>query len=428
MFCDQQFTPPTAASICKPRANVLHLAPEINRGWDPDPAFHPSLHFQRKRRTETGESMSGSYKCTVVSKHSETCSSFAAPQQPHQKSRWVSVLPWPSTAFGVVPDGTNIIGTETLGFSVLQDISVSGLSIKDLTPCERPSFPEPVDRSRGFRELQWLQKRVMEMKSTLLSSYCGKEVYLLIPTALQPLGQQTCIDLCQRGTKVQSSAGSPFQPRRFMTSAWSLPFLELTQQILCQLNILSKVPAVFIQSSHWFILVKYLFQFEASSLWVPISPLQSFRMKNPLDSWVNDTDKELWLACVTAERPGAENSEVKTFVCYIFVGTALAWTCCLCFPTAWSKYQPGYAEKNPQHFLIVAGTAAGKSGSFTSEGSAWAARPLGYFKWKTYLCCLPKGKNELTRLKTRALSWGPEGSSVRDWFPCTDISRYFSGF
>lgn len=155
------------------------------------------------------------------------------------------------------------------------------------------------------------------------------------------------------------------------------------------------MPAVFIQSSHWFILVKYLFQFEASSLWVPISPLQSFRMKNPLDSWVNDTDKELWLACVTAEGPGAENSEVKTFVCYIFVGTAPAWTHCLCFPMAWRKYQPGYAEKKPQHFLIVAGTAAGKSGSFTSEGSAWAARPLGYFKWKTYLCCLPKGKNEL---------------------------------
>lgn len=43
-----------------------------------------------------------------------------------------------------------------------------------------------------------------------------------------------------------------------MTSASNLPFLELTQQILCQLNILSEVPAVFIQPSRWFIRVKYV--------------------------------------------------------------------------------------------------------------------------------------------------------------------------
>lgn len=156
--------------------------------------------------------MSGSYKCTVVSKHGETCSSFAAPQQPHQKSRWVSVLPWPSTAFGVVPDGPNIIGTETLGFSVLQDISVSGLSIKDLTPCERPSFPEPVDRSRGFGELQWLQKRVMEMKYTLLSSYCGKEVYLLIPTALQPLDSKPASIFAREAPRCRAQQDPLFNP------------------------------------------------------------------------------------------------------------------------------------------------------------------------------------------------------------------------
>lgn len=117
------------------------------RSQDPDPPFHPSLRFQRKRRAETGKSLSGSYEGTMVSKHSESCSSFTALRQPHQKSHCVSSLPWPSTAFGAVPAGTNIVGPDTLGFAVLQDIRVSGLSSKDLAPHETPRFTQPADRT-----------------------------------------------------------------------------------------------------------------------------------------------------------------------------------------------------------------------------------------------------------------------------------------
>lgn len=124
----------------------------LGRDQEPRPREHRStlssiLAFQRKRRAETGESVSGSYEGTVVSKHSKSCSSFIALRQPHQKSHWVSSLPWPSTAFGAVPAGTNIVGSETLGFTVLQDIRVSGLSSKDLAPRETPTFTQPVDRT-----------------------------------------------------------------------------------------------------------------------------------------------------------------------------------------------------------------------------------------------------------------------------------------
>lgn len=177
----RQSVPPAAAGICNPGGNVLRLDPP-----DADPPFHPSLCFQSKKRAETGESVSGSYEGTVVSKHSKSCSSFTALQQPHQKSRWDSSLPWPSTAFGTVPAGTNTVGPETLGFTVLQDICVSGLSSKSLAPRETPRSTQPVDRTRCgcFGELQQMQKRAMEVKSTLLSS-C--DVYLPIPRALQPL-------------------------------------------------------------------------------------------------------------------------------------------------------------------------------------------------------------------------------------------------
>lgn len=109
-----------------------------------------------------------------------------------------------------------------LGFTVLQDIHISGLSGKDLAPRETPGshgrWTGP--SAKGFGELWRLQKRAMEMKSALLSSCDGKEFYLPVPTALQPLGQQTsCIGLSRPGTKVQSSAVFPFRPRRFMTSA-----------------------------------------------------------------------------------------------------------------------------------------------------------------------------------------------------------------
>lgn len=190
---------------------MLRLVPQINReeirSQDPDPPFHPFLRFQGEKRAETGESMPGSYEGSVVSKHGESCSSFVALSQPHQKSHWVSLLPWASAAFGAAPAGTNIVGSETLGFTVLQDIRVSGLSSKDMQrPGSRHQWTRPP--ARGFGELQRLQKRAMEMESTLLSSCDGKEVYLPIPTA--PGRQTPCIGLPQQGTKVQSSAVSPF--------------------------------------------------------------------------------------------------------------------------------------------------------------------------------------------------------------------------
>lgn len=62
-----------------------------------------------------------------------------------------------------------------------------------------------------------------------------------------------------------------------------------------------------------------------------------------------------------------QKTELKMFLCYIFVGAALAWTPCLCFPMVSTKSQAAYTENN---ITFVAGIAAGKSGSFTSEGSA----------------------------------------------------------
>lgn len=177
----RRFVPPAAAGICNPGGNVLQLDPP-----DADPPFHPSLCFQSKKRAETGESVSGSYEGTVVSKHSKSCNSFTALQQPHQKSHWDSLLPWPSTAFGAVPAGTHTLGPETPDFTVLQDICVSGLRSKGLAPRETPRSTQPVGRNRCrcFGELQQLQKRAEEMKSTFLSS-C--DVYLPIRRALQPL-------------------------------------------------------------------------------------------------------------------------------------------------------------------------------------------------------------------------------------------------
>lgn len=163
----------------------------------------------------------------------------------------VSSLPWSSAAAGALPAGTNLVGPKTLGF-VLQGFWGSGLrNVQELTGLS----------ARGFPELQKMEK-------------------IHIPQEKKPpcpWGQQTS---SQQGAELSSV---PFPAQEICDSSTKSPFLELTHQIFCQLHIPS-VPAVFIQSLHQFIFLKYLFPCEASSLQVPISPLLRFRIKPPLDS------------------------------------------------------------------------------------------------------------------------------------------------
>lgn len=182
-----------AASICEPGASVLQPA-RINtaagrmRSQDPDPPFHPSCAPEGKES-----------RVRVIRGHR----SFQTLQQPHQRLLG-SIAALALKALGTVPSGTNIVGPETLSFSLFQDICdsiraeqqrlSSALNTLVHMASGQDPLPEASVRCSGCRRQQWrssprssaavmgkspcpCQQHLPDSKPALVSSRCRAQHY-----------------------------------------------------------------------------------------------------------------------------------------------------------------------------------------------------------------------------------------------------------